>query len=123
MEGATLPGRLNWRVATVVESIVETPRVRTLVLDVRGRLGDSGPAVVALAGVSNDRPAVVVATNAEARRWGVKANDLVRIAAGTMGGGGGGKDDVAQGGGTNPGGVSAALTAVEHAIAARVTGA
>ena len=36
MEGATLPGRLNWRVATVVESLVETPRVRTLVLHAPG---------------------------------------------------------------------------------------
>jgi alanyl-tRNA synthetase len=95
--------------------------LRTLVLDVRGRLGDSGPAVVALAGVSNDRPAVVVATNAEARRWGVKANDLVRIAAGTMGGGGGGKDDVAQGGGTDASKVDEALAKLEHAIGEAVT--
>ena len=36
MEGAALPGRLNWRVAKVVDSLVETPRVRSLVLDVPG---------------------------------------------------------------------------------------
>ena len=91
---------------------VSADDLRTLVLDVRGRMGDSAPAVVALAGVAKDRPAVVVATNAEARRWGVKANDLVRVAASTMGGGGGGKDDVAQGGGTDVGKVDDALAAL-----------
>ncbi len=33
MEGAALPGRLSWRVATVAEVIDETPRVRSLALD------------------------------------------------------------------------------------------
>ena len=33
MAGAALPGRLTWLVARVVETIDETPRVRTLVLD------------------------------------------------------------------------------------------
>lgn len=33
MEGAALPRRLSWQVAKVVESIVETPRVRSLRLD------------------------------------------------------------------------------------------
>jgi ferredoxin-NADP reductase len=32
--GTALPGRLSWRVATVRENIVETPHVRSLVLDV-----------------------------------------------------------------------------------------
>ncbi len=95
--------------------------LRTLVLDVRGRMGESAPAVVALAGVAKDRPALVVATNAEARRWGVKANDLVRVAAGVMGGGGGGKDDVAQGGGTDVGKVDDALAALQHAVGEAVT--
>jgi ferredoxin-NADP reductase len=36
VEGAALPGRLNWRVATVREVITETERVRTILLDVRG---------------------------------------------------------------------------------------
>jgi ferredoxin-NADP reductase len=30
---AALPGRLNWQISTVVESIEETPRVRSIVLD------------------------------------------------------------------------------------------
>jgi ferredoxin-NADP reductase len=34
MERTTLPGRLIWQIATVVETIAETPRTATLVLDV-----------------------------------------------------------------------------------------
>lgn len=95
--------------------------VRTLALDVRGRLGDAGPAVVAVAGVAKDRPLVVVATNPTAREWGVKAGALVRLAAQTLGGGGGGKDDLAQGGGTDASKVADALRAVEHAVGETVT--
>jgi alanyl-tRNA synthetase len=95
--------------------------LRTLVLDVRGRLGEAEPAVVAVAGVAKDRPSIVVGTNAEARRWGVKAGDLVRVAASTLGGGGGGKDDLAQGGGTDPGKVDEALAQLEHAVGQAVT--
>src|SRR5690606_18690273 len=45
--------------------------LRTLALDVRGRLGDARPTVVAVAGTSNGRPSVVVATNAGARELGL----------------------------------------------------
>lgn len=86
--------------------------LRTLALDVRGRLTESEPVVVAVAGVSDGRPLVVVATNATAREAGVRAGALVRVAAGVLGGGGGGKDDVAQGGGQDPSRVAAALAAV-----------
>ena len=34
MARAALPGRLNWKLAEVVELIDETPRVRSMVLDV-----------------------------------------------------------------------------------------
>ncbi|UER54152.1 alanine--tRNA ligase [Kineosporiaceae bacterium SCSIO 59966] len=95
--------------------------VRSLVLDVRSRLGDVRPSVVAVAGTAKGRPVVVVATNAEARRWGVRAGDLVRVAAQVLGGGGGGKDDVAQGGGTDAGKIGEALTRLEHAVGETVT--
>ena len=100
---------------------VTSDDLRTLVLDVRGRLPSDHPVVVAAAGVSKDRPLVVIATNDEARRWGVKAGDLVREAASVLGGGGGGKDDVAQGGGSDPQRVVDALKRVEHAVGERVT--
>ncbi|MGY3565979.1 alanine--tRNA ligase [Sinomonas sp. RB5] len=92
--------------------------LRALALDLRARLG-SGPAAVAVAGVAKGRPAVLVATNEEARAAGVKAGALVRTAAGILGGGGGGKDDVAQGGGTDPSKIVEALGAVATAVAQR----
>jgi alanyl-tRNA synthetase len=90
--------------------------LRALALDLRARLG-SGAAAVAVAGVAKGRPAVLVATNEEARAAGVKAGALVRTAAGILGGGGGGKDDVAQGGGTDPSKIVDALEAIATAVA------
>jgi alanyl-tRNA synthetase len=92
--------------------------LRGLALDLRTRLG-SEPAAVAVAGVSNERPVILIATNDAARAAGVKAGALVRLAAGVLGGGGGGKDDVAQGGGTEAAKVGAALAAVVDAITRR----
>ncbi|KAE8763729.1 alanine--tRNA ligase [Georgenia thermotolerans] len=91
--------------------------LRTLALDVRARLGESAPAVIAVGGVAKERPVVVVATNAAARQAGVRAGALVRGAAKTLGGGGGGKDDVAQGGGTDVAALGAALDGVRAEVA------
>jgi alanyl-tRNA synthetase len=96
--------------------------LRKLALDVRGRMPADRPAAVTVLSVNAGKPAVVVALNDTAREWGLKAGDLVRVAAEHLGGRGGGKDDVAQGGGTNPAGVDQALAAVEHAIGQLVTG-
>ncbi|GAA4959230.1 hypothetical protein GCM10023238_27570 [Streptomyces heliomycini] len=52
--------------------------------------------------MNNGKPLTVIATNDAARERGLKAGELVRTAAKTLGGGGGGKPDVAQGGGQNP---------------------
>ena len=90
--------------------------VRELALDLRSRFG-SEAAVVAVAGVSNGRPVILVATTEGARAAGVKAGALVRVAAGVLGGGGGDKDDVAQGGGQDASKIGAALDAVRDAIA------
>jgi alanyl-tRNA synthetase len=82
--------------------------LRTLATSVRERLG-SDPAVVALAGRVDGRPAVVVATNPAARDAGARAGALAKEAASVLGGGGGGKDDLAQGGGSDPAAIPAAL--------------
>jgi alanyl-tRNA synthetase len=90
--------------------------VRKLALDVRGRLPQGRPGVVAVIGSSNGKPAVVVAVNDDARSRGISANALVRIAATALGGSGGGKDDVAQGGGTDVSNADQALVQVEHEV-------
>ncbi|MGF1647473.1 MAG: alanine--tRNA ligase [Kineosporiaceae bacterium] len=94
--------------------------LRTLALDVRHRLG-AAPGVVGLLAVPEDRPVVVVATTAGARDLGVRAGDLVRVAAGALGGGGGGKPDLAQGGGTDATKVGAAALALSEEIRRRLT--
>ncbi|GHG52217.1 alanine--tRNA ligase [Flavimobilis marinus] len=91
--------------------------LRALALDVRGRLGESAPSVVAVAGASNGRALVVIATNAAAREAGLRAGALTKTASGVLGGGGGGKDDLAQGGGTDASAVPAALTGVRDDVA------
>ncbi|MFH8367102.1 alanine--tRNA ligase [Streptomyces sp. NPDC018031] len=91
--------------------------LRRLVLDVRGRIPGDRPAVVALFTTSGGRPLTVIATNEAARERGLKAGELVRTAAKTLGGGGGGKPDVAQGGGQNPQAIGEAIEAVERLVA------
>lgn len=94
--------------------------LRTLATDLRARLGEAEPSVVALAGESDSRAALVVATNAAAREAGIKAGALLRDAAAAMNGRGGGKDDLAQGGGGEPSLVPVALETITAALRARV---
>ncbi|MFF1512079.1 alanine--tRNA ligase [Streptomyces sp. NPDC058326] len=90
--------------------------LRRLVLDVRARISGGRPAVVALFTTANGKPLTVIATNEAARERGLKAGELVRAAAKTLGGGGGGKPDVAQGGGQNPEAIGEAIAAVERLV-------
>jgi alanyl-tRNA synthetase len=83
--------------------------LRRLALDVRGRLEAAGPAVVAVAAVTDGKPIIVVTVNDSARERGLRAGALVREASGALGGGGGGRDDLAQGGGDDPGALDAVL--------------
>jgi alanyl-tRNA synthetase len=104
-------------VAGTVPDGTATDDLRRLVLDVRRRVGGGRPAVVALFAVANGRPQTVIAVNEAARDRGLKAGELVRTAAKTLGGGGGGKDDVAQGGGQNAAAVPEAVEAVRRLVA------
>ncbi len=99
----------------------EAGDARALVLDVRDRLPPDRPGVVAVSVLVKERPLVVVATNDEARHWGVKAGELIQEAATVLGGGGGGRDDLAQGGGTDAAKVEEALRRIEHSVGERVT--
>ncbi len=72
---------------------------------------------MALFTVAGGRPLTVIATNEAARERGIKAGELVRAAAKTLGGGGGGKDDVAQGGGQQAAAVPEAIEAVRRLVA------
>jgi alanyl-tRNA synthetase len=91
--------------------------LRSLVGDIRGKLG-SDPAVVALIaeGEGGSVP-YAVAANPAAQDLGIRANELVKQLAGAVDGRGGGKADLAQGSGKDASGIDAALDAVRAEIA------
>jgi alanyl-tRNA synthetase len=91
--------------------------LRSLVGDIRGKLG-SDPAVVALIaeGEGGSVP-YAIAANPAAQDLGLRANDLVKQLAGSVDGRGGGKADLAQGSGKDSSGIDAALDAVRAEIA------
>src|SRR5699024_5427697 len=92
--------------------------LRSTVMDLRDRLAKAGHQniVVALIGVANNRPLVVIAVNESAQNLGLKAGNLVKVASQTLGGGGGGKPDLAQGGGQDTAKIADALTALRQAV-------
>jgi alanyl-tRNA synthetase len=91
--------------------------LRSLVGDLRGKLG-SEPAVVALIAEGDSQTVpYAVAANPAAQDLGISANDLVEQLAVAVDGRGGGKADLAQGSGKNPAGIDAALEAVRAQIA------
>ncbi|MDT7793185.1 MAG: alanyl-tRNA synthetase, partial [Mycobacterium sp.] len=90
--------------------------LRTLVGDIRGKLG-SDPAVVALiAEGENDSVPFVVAVNPAAQDLGLRANELVKPLGAAVDGRGGGKADLAQGSGKGAAGIDAALAALRAEI-------
>jgi alanyl-tRNA synthetase len=92
--------------------------VRTLALDVRGRLPVDAPGVAVIIGVADGKVSVVAAVNDAGRARGLSANELVRAVSPFVDGRGGGKDDVAQGGGSDTTRVDEALAAVTASVAA-----
>ncbi|MDF2825974.1 MAG: alanyl-tRNA synthetase, partial [Mycobacterium sp.] len=91
--------------------------LRSLIGDIRGRLGNE-PAVVALIaeGESGTVP-YVVAVNSAAQDLGLKSGDLVKVISAAVDGRGGGKPDLAQGSGKNAAGIDAALDALRAEVA------
>ncbi len=96
--------------------------LRSLALDVRGRLPAGRPGAVVVLGAADGKVSVVAAVNDEGRARGVSADELVRAIGPLVGGKGGGKDDVAQGGGTDVSRLDEALAAVPVEVA-RMAGA
>ncbi|MDR1117712.1 MAG: alanine--tRNA ligase, partial [Bifidobacteriaceae bacterium] len=100
-------------VAAAVDG-AEAADLRNLAAEVRVRLGEAEPAVVALGAVdgATGRALVAVAVNDAAQAAGVKAGTLVGVASKVLGGGGGGKPALAQGGGPNGANLDQAWAAV-----------
>ncbi len=95
---------------------VSAADLRSLVGDIRGKLG-SDPAVVALiAEGDGDAVPFVVAVNGAAQDLGLSANDLVKTLGAAVNGRGGGKADLAQGSGSGASGIDAALAALRAEV-------
>ena len=70
--------------------------------------------VLILAANLGDKVNLLVAVAPDAVKQGVKAGDLIKAIAPSIGGGGGGRPDMAQAGGKNPAGISDAFTEAEN---------
>jgi alanyl-tRNA synthetase len=90
-------------------------QVRELALAIREKL-EPAAGVVAIAGESDGKIVLLVATTKSARESGISAGKLVNEASMILGGGGGGKDDIAQGGGPKIAELAKALSALEKSI-------
>jgi alanyl-tRNA synthetase len=91
--------------------------LRSLVLDVRGRLAAGRPAVVLLASPGENGVNFVAAVNQAGQDAGLSAGQLVRAFAPVLGARGGGKADLAQGAGGDAANLAAAFEAVRQAVA------
>jgi alanyl-tRNA synthetase len=87
---------------------------------VKGRLGDS--AAIVLGSVVDGRVHLVAAVTPSLVERGVKAGEIVKVAAQVTGGGGGGRDTMAQAGGKDPAKLDEALAAARGAIEAKLKG-
>ena len=113
-------------VAVVVRRIADETDagdLRKLAIEVRDRLVSGGGAVAVTLAVTGGRPIVAAAIDERARARGLKAGELVGIAAKALGGGGGGRDDVAQVGGSRAEAVDEAIAVVLGTIQQRVSSA
>lgn len=72
--------------------------------------------VLVLAAKSEDKANMIISLNDTAMNEGLKAGDLIKIAAPIFGGGGGGRPNMAQAGGKNPAGIEDAIKAVLEKI-------
>jgi alanyl-tRNA synthetase len=93
--------------------------LRSLVLDVRGRLRPGDPGVVLLASAVESGVAFVAAVNDAGCVAGLSAGDLVRVFAPVLGARGGGKADLAQGAGGEVARLADAFAAVRARLASR----
>ncbi|GAB3674042.1 alanine--tRNA ligase [Saccharopolyspora tripterygii] len=108
-------------VAEQVPDGVDGNALRALAGEIRGRLG-SRPSVVALFAADEGKVSFVVGVNDAARDQGIAAGKLVPSFAAEVGGRGGGKPDMAQGGGSNPAGITAAISALRTGVDQVVAG-
>ena len=106
--------------ARVLVTTVQAPDGKAL-LDIADRLKNKlGDAAIVLASTGEGRVDLVASVSQSLVERGVRAGEIVKIAAAEVGGGGGGRDTLARAGGRDPNGLpkafEAALGAIETAL-------
>ncbi len=106
------------RLAVARVEVESQEALRSLAEAVRGQLGERG--LVLLAAEAAGRPIFVAAATEGAVARGLRADELVRVAAARAGGGGGGRPQMAQAGGRDPSAIGPALEAAADWARARL---
>ncbi|CAN5646613.1 alanine--tRNA ligase [soil metagenome] len=91
--------------------------LRSLIGDIRGKLGNEAGVVALIAEGEGGTVPYVVAVNSAAQDLGLKSSELVKAISTAVDGRGGGKPDLAQGSGKNASGIDAALEALRAEVA------
>jgi alanyl-tRNA synthetase len=108
--------------AQVLTEVVDAANAKALmdIADrVKGRLGEA--AAIVLGSVVDGRVHLVAAVTPALVLRGVKAGEVVKVAAQVAGGGGGGRDTMAQAGGRDPDKLPEAIAAARAAIEAALS--
>ncbi len=104
--------------ASIVTAVVEAADADALlglVDRLKGRLGD---AAIVLGRGADGRVDLVVSVAPALVQRGVRAGEIIKLAAAQVGGGGGGRDTMARAGGRDPEGLPAAMQVAQDAIEA-----
>jgi alanyl-tRNA synthetase len=112
--------RAGARVLTaVVDGAADGDALLQLTDRLKGKLGD---AAIVLGRGGDGRVDLVASVAPALVRRGVKAGEIVKVAAAVVGGGGGGRDTLARAGGRDPERLAEAISAAQAAIEAALSG-
>jgi alanyl-tRNA synthetase len=106
-------------VLTVAVNARDADALLELTDRLRNRLSD---AVIVLGAAGGDRVDLVASVAPSLVGRGLRANEIVKIAAAVVGGGGGGRDTLARAGGREPDKLPEAITAAREAVEAALAG-
>jgi alanyl-tRNA synthetase len=104
------------RVLVQAASIPDPKQLPDLADRLRGQLGETSVVVLGVAG--EGKVSLIASATPRAVERGIRAGELVKVAAAVVGGGGGGRDTMAQAGGRDPEKLPEALDAARAAIEA-----
>jgi alanyl-tRNA synthetase len=108
--------------ATVLAAAVDVPDADALLQIVDRLKGKLGDAAIVLGSPGEGRVDLVASVAPALVQRGLRAGEIVKLAAAKVGGGGGGRDTLARAGGRNPQQLAAAIEAARKAIEAVLAG-